>query len=50
MINMKPHQFVASDPLLWRLQRPHGGQAKAALRFHGLGVLEFSGVLWTREG
>ena len=34
---MKPHQFVASDPLLWRLQRPHGGQAKAALRIHGLG-------------
>ena len=44
MINMKPHQFFASDPLL-RLQ-PHGGQAKAALRIHGLWSF---GVLWARK-
>ena len=41
---MKPHQFFASDPLLWL--QPHGAQAKAALRIHGLWSF---GVLWTRS-
>ena len=42
---MKPHQFFASDPLLWRLQRPHGAQA-ARPRCESMAF----GVLWTREG
>ena len=48
-INMKPHQFFASDPLLWRLQRPHGAQAKPRCESMAFGVLEFSGPVKDRH-